>query len=188
MTTPTTADAAKEVTTYPVRDFLDAHQLKKDLAFSPNNLTDAMIQQASMFSHYGVLAADASRQVDVVKMLLENTEAAVSQIIRDEVAKAGEKVTEAGIATKIARHQRVVSMKKALNEAKRIEAIGKTAVESFRHRRDMLVQLGLISREEMKGELRIGEKSAREQAAETSKELALSRLARKNTVSENSDN
>ena len=182
MTEATTADVQKEMTTYPVRDFIDAGILKRDLAFSQNNLTDAMMQQASMFSHYGVLAADASRQVDVVKLLLENCEAAVSKNIRNELAEAGEKATEPTIAARIARHPRVVSMKKALNEAKRIEVIGKMAVESFRHRRDMLVQLGLISREEMKGELRIGEKSAREEAASAQKDLALARLSRKNNA------
>lgn len=188
MTHPTTADAAREPTTYQVKDFIDAAQLKRDLAYSPNNLTDAMISQASMFSHYGVLAADAARQVDVVKMLLENTEAAVYQIIRDDAAAAGEKITEAMLEKKVARHSRVISMKKALNEAKRIEAIGKTAVESFRHRRDMLVQLGLISREEMKGELSIREKSAREDALESSKETLLARLSRRQQTAENSDN
>lgn len=189
MTTPTTADAAKEQTTYQVRDYIDAAQLRRDLSYSPNNLTDAMITQASMFAHYGVLAADASRQVDVVKMLLENTEAAVSQIIRDEAALAGEKTTEGGIAAKIARHPRVISMKKALNEARRVEAIGKTAVESFRHRRDMLVQLGLIQREELKGELTIREKSAREEAVSQTRDNALDRLARRNAAAtENSHN
>jgi hypothetical protein len=190
MTTPTTADAAKEQTTYQVRDFIDAKQLRLDLAYSPNDLTSAMINQASMFSYYGVLAADASRQVDVVKMLLENTEAAVQQIIRDEFAATGEKTTEGLIAAKVARHPRVIGMKKALNEAKRVEAIGKTAVESFRHRRDMLVQLGLIQREELKGELTIQAKSAREEAAEASKATALDRLARRNAAAtaENSAN
>ena len=188
MSTPTTADAAKESMGYQVRDFIDASQLRKDLAYSQHNLTDAMISQASMFSYYGVLAADAGKQVDVVKMLLENTEAAVQQIIRDDMAASGEKATESSVAAKVARHPRVISMKKSLNEAKRVEAIGKTAVESFRHRRDMLVQLGLISREEMKGELSIREKSAREDALEASKQHALDRLARRNGNAEISAN
>ena len=189
MTTPTTADAAKEQMGYQVRDFIDAKKLREDLAYSPHNLTDAMINQASMFSYYGVLAADASKQVDVVKMLLENTEAAVSQIIRDDMAAAGEKTTEGLIAAKVARHPRVISMKKSLNEAKRVEAIGKTAVESFRHRRDMLVQLGLIQREELKGELTIQAKNAREEAADASRDQVLNRLARKAAqAAENSAN
>lgn len=191
MSNPTTGDAGKELTVYQVRDFIDAAELKRDLAYSPNNLTDAMMQQASMFSHYGVLAAEAAKQTDVVKMLLENTEAAVSKLIRDEIAAAGDKVTEPAVAARIARHPRVVAMKKAVNEAKRVESIGKTAVEAFRHRRDMLVQQGLISREEMKGELSIRERNAREDAIEASKNIALDRLQRRNAgnaAAENSQN
>lgn len=179
MTDANTADPVKEPTTYPVRDFIDAATLKKDLAFSPNNLTDAMMTQSAMFSHYGVLAAEASRQVDVIKMLLENTEAAVYKLERDAAATAGEKVTEVMLEKRIARHSRVIAMKKALNDAKRIEATGKIAVESFRHRRDMLVQMGLISREEMKGDIRIAERNVREDALAQQRAAALDRLGRK---------
>lgn len=175
MTNPTTADAAPRSQGYTIKDFVDPAQLKKDLAFSNNDLTSAMMQQASLFSHYGVLAAQAARQVDVVKLLLENTEAAVYKLLRDQAASAGDKVTEAQLEKMIARHDRVIAMKKSLNEAKRVENITKTAVEAFRHRRDMLVQMGLISREEMKGELSIRAKSAAEMARESSIESVMAR-------------
>jgi hypothetical protein len=163
--TPTTADPAMTAqTVYQVKDFVDASQLKRDLAYSTNNLSDAMMQQASLFSHYGVLHAEASHQVDVVKMLLENTEAAVYKMVSDEKAAAGEKVTVPMMDSLVARNARVVAMKKALNAAKRVEVVTKTAVEAFRHRRDMLVQQGLISREEMKGQITIAEKNVREDA------------------------
>lgn len=175
MTTPTTADAAPRSQGYTIKDFVDPAQLKKDLTFSNNDLTSAMMQQASLFSHYGVLAAQAARQVDVVKLLLENTEAAVYKLLRDQAAAAGDKVTEVQLEKMIARHDRVIAMKKSLNEAKRVESITKTAVEAFRHRRDMLVQMGLISREEMKGELSIRAKSAAEMARESSIESVMAR-------------
>lgn len=161
---PTTADPAKERPAYAVKNFIDAAQLKRDLAFTPNDLTGAMIEQASLFAHYGVLAAEAARQVDIIEMLLENTEAAIYKLIRDEFVAKGEKVTESLLDKTVMRHQRVRGMKNALNEAKRVEAIGKAAVEAFRHRRDMLVQHGLISREEMKGELAIHGRMSREEA------------------------
>lgn len=180
MTTPTTADpVAANQTVYQVKDFIDAKQLRIDQQINPNDLTGAMMSQAALFSYYGVLAADASKQVDVVKMLLENTEAAVYQLERNAAAAEGEKVTEAMLEKRVARHARVIAMKKALNDAKRVEATGKIAVESFRHRRDMLVQLGLISREEMKGELKIGEKNAREEAVKSSGERALAAIGRR---------
>lgn len=178
----TTADPVKEMSTYNVVDFIDAAQLRRDLAFSPVDLTSAMIDQSSMFAHYGVLAAQASRQVDVVKLLLENTEAVVYKLIRDDMATKGEKVTEALLEKLVARHPRVISMKKALNEAKRVEAIGKTAVEAFRHRRDMLVQQGLISREEMKGEIRIAEKNARDDAIQNQRDAVLARIQQRNQI------
>ncbi|MGV1754791.1 hypothetical protein [Agrobacterium sp. CG674] len=194
MTTPTTADPATAATVYQVKDFIDAQLLRRDQAINGNDLSSAMMEQAAMFSHYGVLAAEASKQVDVVKMLLENTEAAVYQLERAAANQAAveaaatkspvEKVTEAMLEKKIARHPRVIAMKKALNDAKRIEATGKIAVESFRHRRDMLVQLGLISREEMKGELKIGVANAREEATKIQGERALSAIRNRHTTDE----
>lgn len=164
MTTPNTADPAKVETVYQVKSFVDAAQMKRDIAYSDNDLDTATMEQASLFAHYGTLAADASHQVDVVKLLLENTEAAVYQLERTKSAEAGEKVTEVMLEKRVARHSRVISMKKALIEAKRVEAIGKTVLEAFRQRRDMLVQTGATSREERKGELYIMERNAREDA------------------------
>ncbi|SCW95779.1 hypothetical protein [Ancylobacter rudongensis] len=180
--TPTTGDAAAQPTVYQVRDYIDAAQMKRDLAFSTNDLTTAMMEQSALFSHYGVLAAQASHQVDVVKMLLENTEAAVYKAERDRLASSGEKFTETLLEKIVSRHSRVISMKKALNEAKRIESIGKIAVEGFRHRRDMLVQQGLISREEMKGELKIAERNVREDVQAQQREAVLQQMAQRNAA------
>lgn len=148
-------DASTIPVGYQVRDFIDADRLREDLAFSDANLSDAMMRQAALFSHYGVLAAQASRQVDVVKLLLENTEAAIYNMLRGRAAAQGEKTTEVQLEKAVSRADRVVAMKKALIEAKQVEANAKTAMEAFRHKRDMLVQVGLISREELKGDLRM---------------------------------
>lgn len=189
MSTPTTADPSTASTTYKVRDLIEARQLKTDLLFSPNDLTSAMMDQASLFSHYGILAAEASRQVDVVKMLLESTEATVYKLIRDEAASTATKLTEVQIEKQVSRHSRVINMRKALNDAKRVEATGKTAVEAFRHRRDMLVQMGLISREERKGEMRISairdNAGIREEAQQIAKNDAMETLRRFNAAAEN---
>jgi hypothetical protein len=170
------APVVREQTSFSVREFVDAVQLRKDIAYSKNNLDDAMMNQASMFAFYGVLSAEAARQTDVVKLLLQNAEAAVYGLISGEKATAGEKATVPMMESLVARHPRVVDLKRALNEAKRVEAISKTAVEAFRHRRDMLIQHGLISREEMKGNLKIAERSVRDDALEAQKSGLLDRL------------
>jgi alpha-amylase/alpha-mannosidase (GH57 family) len=168
--------------TFKVVNYIDPQELKKDLTYTPNALTDAMMAQASMFAHYGVLAAKASKQVNTFEFLLETTEAKVHRKLRDAAVAAGEKYTEAGLSKDIMRDPGILKIKRALNEAKQIEAVAKTAVESFRHRRDMLVQHGLISREEMKGEISIAARNIREQEAENTKNRIME--MRKKTASE----
>jgi siroheme synthase len=90
---------------------------------------------------------------------------------------SGEKVTEALLDKLVTRHERVTIVKKALNEAKQIEAIAKTAVEAFRHRKDMLVQHGATEREEMKGELVTKLRSGREEDLSNLKEGYLKRVS-----------
>ena len=138
-----------------VKRLIDESQLKADLAFSQTDLSSAMMTQASMATHYGMIAAKASRQTHDLELALEVAEAKVYRNLRDASVAAGEKVTEAQLAKSVAIHPTIVALNKALNESKQVEAQSKTAVEAFRQRRDMLVQAGLLSREEMKGEVSI---------------------------------
>ncbi len=168
--------------TYKVRNFVDTEKMKTDLGYSLTDLSGAQAEQAQLFAHYGVLSAKAARQVDNIKLLLENTEAAVYRVLRDRMVKSGEKVTEALLDKMVSRHERVIAVKKALNEAKQIEAVSKTAVEAFRHRRDMLVQHGATEREEMKGELVTRLRSSREDDLNDLKAGYLERVKNKNAA------
>lgn len=158
---------------YTVKDLVDVDQLKRDSAINTADLSSAMMQQTSLLVHYGVLAAQASKQVDNVSMLLKNAEAAAYRQFRDEAAGKGEKVTEAQLEKLVLRAPNVIQMMRALNEAKQIEAIAKIAVESFRHRRDMLIQLGANERKEMEGEIAVYRGRAREVEAEDNKNTVL---------------
>lgn len=158
---------------YSVINYVDAAQLKKDLSYSTNNLSDAMVGQASLFAHYGVQSAKASMQVDTIKMLLETAEAAVYRQLADRTATAGGKVVVASLDKDVAADERIINLKRSLNEAKQIEKASNTAVEAFRHRRDMLVQQGFLSREEMRGEVSVALKQAKDQEFENSKNNAL---------------
>ena len=166
--------ARKEINPIKIVNLIASEQLAKDMKFSITNLSDAMMQQASLFVHYGTLAAKASHQVDSVKMLLEVAESKVYRMLRDKAVEEVVKVTEAQLEKSVATHEKIIALKRVLNEAKQIEANAKIAVEGFRHRRDMLVQQGLLSREEMKGEVSINRRNAVEAAQEAQKERFLS--------------
>ena len=165
-----------EAKRYTVRNYVDPVKLKADMSYSMADLSTAMIEQAALFVHYGVLASKAAKQVDDLKMLLEVTESKVGRKTRDNLASDGVKSTEAQIANLVQTHSQVITLRKALNEARQIEAVAKTAVEGFRHRRDMLVQAGLISREEMKGEVSINRRRAADDEAEALKTRTLARF------------
>lgn len=146
---------------FNVLQFVDTAQLKRDLAYSTADLANARTQQSSFLAHYGELAAKASKQVDDLKLLLEVGEAKAYRTLRDEAVSKGEKVTEALLEKLVIGEPRVIAFKKALNEAKQIEANAKTAVEAFRHRKDMIVQQGADDREEFKSEAAMTAISAR---------------------------
>lgn len=165
--------------TVSIKNFIDTDALVKDLAYSDVDLTSAMMAQSALFAHYGVLAADASAQFDLVKLKLDNTEAEVYKRERDAAAVSGEKITEGMLNNVVARDEEVIKLKLLLNKAKRIDAIAKMAVESFRHRRDMLIQQGLIEREERKGEIRVMEKVARDSILDSAKAREIQRVKNK---------
>ncbi|MCH8476060.1 MAG: hypothetical protein LAT55_12635 [Opitutales bacterium] len=176
-----------EIRKIQVKALIDPQQLKKDMSYSLADLSTAMVDQASLFAHYGVLAARASRQVDEMKMLLENAEARVYRRVRDAAAAAGNKLTETQVDKQVAVHPQVIALKKAKNEAAQIEAVAKTAVEAFRHRRDMLVQHGATSREEMKGELSISRRRENETSMKEQRERMLKGLANASTQEEGNE-
>lgn len=137
-----------------VTRYVDPAKLTVDLSYSTANLSGGMVNQASLFAFYATLAAKASRQVDEIDLRIDVLRARISRELRDEAAKAGQKTTVAEIEGGVLTSQKFIAMRQALNEAKQVESEAKTAVEAFRHRRDMLVQLGAHEREELKGELR----------------------------------
>lgn len=137
------------------KKFIDPDQLKQDVSFTESELDSAMMTQAALFAHYGVLNADALHQVDKFKLVIEVKEARVAQQIRDEAAEAGAKTTEKGIEQQLSLSPEIIELKKALNEAKTQSEIARTTLEALRQKRDMLIQIGVARRGEREGELRI---------------------------------
>jgi hypothetical protein len=173
---------------FTVREYVTLEQLKKDVAFNRDDLSTAMMQQAGLFAHYAVLAAKASKQVNNLKTVIEARKGLLDKQIRQSHQDAmraeiegnpkakPSKVTEAQIEAEMSRHPVMIQFSKLLNEAKLQESLAISAMESFRHRRDMLVQSGLMAREEMKGEVSIARRNAVEDSQEALRERTISRL------------
>lgn len=135
--------------------YLDVEEFKNTIKVSENNLDDCMMQQAGLFASYAADAARAEAQHARVKLRFEVMEAKLYDRHRKALAAAGEKVTEKMVENEVKQDPEWLQSKNLAIEAEMVVGFNKGAVESLRHRKDMIVQLGADRREEYKGQTRI---------------------------------
>jgi len=140
-----------------LRTFIDPNQLREDLNFTHTNISAAMTRQASLFAHYSTLSAQAQFQADRADQQVDLIEAQLDQQYRDSLAATGVKITENVVKAAITKDPKYQSALTRKHEAKAIADMVKSAADSFRHRRDMLIQVGADLREEAKGKLQTRE-------------------------------
>ena len=163
--------ATSETAAYAVKDFIDPERLRADLDVDTLNLSFSMERQAGLFSYYSAMAAKAQQQLDQMEQLESIVTARLDKKVRDQAAAAGTKITEAQVKAQICLDPKAIKIRTAVNKARMICQLCKSSADSFRHRRDMLIQLAFNGREEKKGELRVMEE--RQQAG---RELRRQRL------------
>lgn len=140
-----------------LRTFLDMDKLKADLEFTETNISLAMTRQAALFAHYSTLAHQAQFQADRADQQVDLVEAQLDQKYRDAFATAGQKVTENMIKASIIKDDKYQKAMLRKHEAKAIAEMVKSAADSFRHRRDMLIQVGADLRQQAQGAVRTQE-------------------------------
>lgn len=154
-------------------------ELSDDTAFDPDNIDDEMMRQAGLYAHYAVKASQAAEAADNAKIKRDITESKIDMEIRDNAAEEGTKLTEGKITAMVKTDVRWVKASKYYNAAKATAELGKYALEAFKQKRDMLVQIGVSMREEMKGEVRVktaqAVEEARGDARERAREIAASK-------------
>jgi hypothetical protein len=148
--TPTTKSGA-------LNTFIDADKLQEDLHFTETSINMAMTRQAALFAHYARLSADATYQADRAKQQVELLEAQLNQRFRDSMVAAGTKFTEKSIDAMVISDSSYQAAQERAHEAKAIASMVASAADSFRHRKDMLIQVGADLRLEKQGELRMKE-------------------------------
>ena len=140
-----------------VKEFINPAQLKAELAFKESEINQALMEHPAKFGYYAMLYYESERQTLKLKQILEITEAKVDGEIRAQYEGAGKPPTEAQIKSKIVRHTEVIAAQRAYNKAKTIQQLCKHAVDAFRHRKDMLIQVSFNRRAEIQGEIRVME-------------------------------
>lgn len=138
---------------------IDAEVFRQDVSVSPVELQRNFIEHSGLFAHYAAQQVEAMRTEGRMKISMEITEAKAAKGIRDAFAadtekEKGAKLTEAMIDQGVTRTPEVVTARLAYINAKANTQLAQLAVEAFRQRRDMLIQLGASAREELKGDIR----------------------------------
>lgn len=136
-------------------EFINEDQYRKDILYSPTDLSAAFANQAALYAYYSEQARKATQQAGAKKQFCEIQEAKLDKAIRDAAATAGEKTTEPGIKQKIVLSPEYIRARKDQLDAEAYESLCRNYLEAFRHRKDMLIQAGASAREEYKGELRM---------------------------------
>lgn len=172
------ASDADKASPLRVKTIIDMNKAHADLRFSDVDLSNAMMEQAALFAYYAAALSRATRQREEFERVIDLTAAKLDRKVRERLTAEGVKITEALIEKEIRRHSLMAQLNKAMLEAREVENNVKAIVEAFRHRRDMLVQIGATAREERKGELRITAREAAESAAKAAAVAALSRHAK----------
>lgn len=136
-----------------LKTFIDPDRLQDDLNFSTNNISLAMTRQAALFAHYSNLSAQAEYQRDRAKQQVDLLKATLDQKFRDSLSMAGTKYTETSLDSLITKDSTYQAAVTRAHEARAIAKMVDTAADSFRHRKDMLIQVGADAREEKKGNM-----------------------------------
>jgi hypothetical protein len=134
---------------------IDPSQLAVDISINQTDLDGGMVNQAGLFARYAWTSAQAQAQHEKLKASFEILESMLDGIHREALATAGGKVTEAMIRQAVVSDKRWGAAQIRLIDARTNSSFSKDVLESFKQKRDMLVQLAISDREEMKGTLRV---------------------------------
>lgn len=172
---PTATTEAKPAS--PIKAFIDAEQLARDVAIDDDHLDDAFSKQASLFVEYANKKAQARMQYEKMKAAFEILESRLYAKHRTKLAaeaaagadgeKKAKAPTEAQIDAAVKADPAWWAGKNRVIEAQGVYDLATNTASAFEQRRDMLIQKGSDRREERKGELRLTEiGAARQRVAE----------------------
>lgn len=129
----------------------------RDASVDPLDISNEMIQQSGLYLKYALKHQKALTAESNAKMKLEITQSAVDMKIREDAVTSGEKLTEKKIEAMTTTNPRVINAQKEYNDAKAAVVLCKDILEALKQKKDMIIQIGVREREEMKGEARVME-------------------------------
>ena len=112
-------------------------------------LNEEFMQQPSVYAWFAALCEMAGAEAENKKFKLSVLKANTEKTVRRVKASAGEKTTESAVAAEVQTDDAFIAASLDLIEAERQYSILRALVRSLDQRKDMLIQLGVMKRQEM---------------------------------------
>lgn len=122
--------------------------IREVLTINEATLSDEFVKQPSLYAWFATLAEFANAEVESKKMALSILSANLDAEKRTDLAKDG-KVTEGMVASAVTKDKRFLVASEELIDVTRQAGILKGLVKALDQRKDMLIQLGSMKRQEM---------------------------------------
>jgi hypothetical protein len=119
------------------------------LKISDVKLSEEFMQQPSIYAWFASLCEMAGAEAENKKFKVSVLKANTEKRIRYEFASRGEKTTENSIAAAVQTDDAFIAASMDLIESERQYSILRSLVRSLDQRKDMLIQLGVMKRQEM---------------------------------------
>ena len=134
-----------------VKKFYDPAQALKDIRSYHTDISVDLMRQGGLFARYSALLVQAESQLDRYEHTVDVVAAKLDASIREEAATAGTKMTESQIKASITTDRNMRALQEAVRQAREQVGYLKGTCEALRQRKDALMQVAMLSREELKG-------------------------------------
>jgi hypothetical protein len=132
-----------------------AEQLMADININMAELNEAFMKQASLYVYYAYQIKSVSTELGRKRIHLDTMFAKLAKECRKEYVNAGIKPTEKMIENQIFITSSYVALNLSIVDLKTTETLLRDCLEALKHKKDMLVQLSVSQREEIKGGMRM---------------------------------
>ena len=136
---------------------------QKEIRFSKETIHDDLMQQASKYAFYAIMAELAEEAYDDAKLELELLEATLDEHYRNEFLKSGDKITEKKLEKVVALNKSRIESAKNKIQARKNRNILKALTEAMRHRKEAVIALASNYRAEMDVDVYIKKKELKKE-------------------------
>lgn len=120
---------------------------------NPDQLEQLMPKQVADFAVASYRLSLAHKQTQMIDLELETLQARLYRMYRNKIIEKGDKPTEKLIDSYIKANEKYIELSQKLFDAETIESINKGIVSALVQRKDIIVQMAVNRREEIKSRI-----------------------------------